>query len=428
MSTSVSASKARAPKAPSRESLETAYNRVAKEPGTYYKADKPAQGLKLRNAARHVNKNFSGQAVNNHFVYWPDQLVAGTVDAIYNLLHPLYSTVDVGELNRLSGGNAGQVGAGLPLTKELIRANSFDPLVEGHEELIAQLMAGIPTKGGARARFTHDQFVMIGEAIKASKSKKTAGGAAAPKGGSRSPENKRAQVIAKFEELMATVLAGNAVSEVQNADEFKSDAFTGARKHDVPGSRSQHLQPKIQIGSTVYSVPVIAKKDKAANFYAYVDNIIANSAYAQHANSIKDSFRQALAGGPVAGSPKLAPVSGAKKAAPKATPKAAAKGVTLQRPPSKVAPGPTTLPKASGAKAGGLALPKKTPAASKGISLPKGTLPKSTPKSPSGSPAGSPTARSPPPTGIKLPRPGGAGTPGRVGLQLPKGKGLVRPQ
>jgi hypothetical protein len=441
MSTSVSASKARAAKAPTAESLTTAYNRVSKEPGTYYKIEKPVQSLKLRGAERHVNSKFANQPANNHFVYWPDQLTAGTVDDIYNVLHPLYSTVDVGELNRLSGGDFGQVGQGLPLTKDLIRANSFDPLIEGHTELISRLMSGFPTKGGARARFTHDQFVMIGNAIKESKTKKTAGGAAAPKGGSRSPENKRAQVIAKFEELMGAVLAGTAISEVVNADEFKADVFTGARKHDVPGSRSQHLRPKIQIGATVYDVPVIAKKDKAANFYAYVDNIIANSAYAQHAGSIRDSFRTALVSGPAAGSPKLAPASGAKKAAPKATPKAAAvkataaKGVTLQRPPSKLAPGPTTLPKASGAKAGGMTLPKKTPAATKGISLPKGTLPKATPKSPSGSPAGSPagspTARSPPPTGLKLqlPRPGGAGTPGRVGLQLPKGKGgLVRPQ
>lgn len=85
---------------------------------------------------QHVTLDLSPE---NRFVYWPDYKVAGRIQDIAKFfISHSYPYVQVGELSRISNGELGTIGI-FPVTPQLIRENSFDPLNAFHQNFIRRV-------------------------------------------------------------------------------------------------------------------------------------------------------------------------------------------------------------------------------------------------------------------------------------------------
>lgn len=109
---------------------------------TYWQLRNPSNLLRLADAPNFVREFYPNAQEGDRFIYWPDLLVAGTINDIVNTLS--LSGVNRfetnGDLYRLSNGRFGQpVGTSMDLTGDNVYANSLDPLNPEHERFIESI-------------------------------------------------------------------------------------------------------------------------------------------------------------------------------------------------------------------------------------------------------------------------------------------------
>jgi hypothetical protein len=107
-------------------------NRLAdvysKQPGIYWLVNAPARTVKLSNGLDYANPDAQGF---DHFVFWPDYKVAGTIRNIVNKFRNAgINDVHVGTLYNMTNGNAGCYRRVVPLSEEVVAACSIDPLYQ----------------------------------------------------------------------------------------------------------------------------------------------------------------------------------------------------------------------------------------------------------------------------------------------------------
>lgn len=102
---------------------------AARGPGNYWLVTKPRLNLKLTGAEQYVKRNFPNAQGIDRFVYWPDSRVAGTIRDIVNTFRNAgITSVQVGGLYLMTNGQFGQPPGYVPLSEQVVAANSFDPL------------------------------------------------------------------------------------------------------------------------------------------------------------------------------------------------------------------------------------------------------------------------------------------------------------
>lgn len=282
-----------------------AQNALSKTPANqYWQVEKPTRGLSLGGANTYVANNYARQPLNNPFIYYPDLAMAGTAENIYNTLARAGVTnIEVGKLNQMTNGRLGAPRSLIPLSPENLINNSFNPSNPASHEEISQLTSESRKRNQvAKTRFTLEQHIQIGTAIR--NSKKVSGNtipavtqvipgqpAQKVKGGN----NKLFELIATFENAMENALAGRPNEHVVNVNNYEPVRFTGARKA-VPTttSRATAITPYINIQGRQVPVPVVAQPSSAQNFGNYLNTVVANSRYGQYAPAIQEAFGRAM--------------------------------------------------------------------------------------------------------------------------------------
>lgn len=262
----------------------------------YWQVTRPGRELKLTGALAYVARpgsQYAGRQGNQRFVYWPRYRVAGTVQDIVNNF-------------RLSG-DPNLAG----LTEQQVFGDSIDPLnpqhAQGLQNLVTQAGEAGAGTGARRPRHSLEEYIMVGQAIKAaSKGATSAGGASitggrgggAGRGGAKDPTANRARLIQDFQQLMqqaGTLPAGQDLPRILNVTGFDPARFTKAvRIQPAPGPRATAIRPSIVVNGRRIPVPISAQPGGAANVEAFVQNVIGQSQYAQYAPQILQSFREQL--------------------------------------------------------------------------------------------------------------------------------------
>ena len=270
-----------------------------KSEATYWQVAKPTRTLQLTGAVAYVNKNHANRQMNDHFVYWPNFRVAGTVSDIVNT----FRAANIVSVD-LQDGRGNQ-----PLTEQLVIANSYDPLNPEHRARIDQMQKQGPSAGtGAKKNsnlHTLEQYVIIGNALKeAGKNRTTSttggksSGAATGKGGN-SPQAKQQSLVQKFNQIMATALSlpsGMNSEKVFEVTEFDVSKFSKAPTKAPPKtSKATAIQPVLNVQGRQVLVPIIAQSSGANNFRAFVASVVgASPQFSQFAQPIQQAFDQEI--------------------------------------------------------------------------------------------------------------------------------------
>jgi len=272
-----------------------------KGPNDYWQATNPPRPLKLTHAVRHVEQRHPNTQGINRFVYWPDYRVAGTISDILQVFQQAgYNTVQVGELNRMTGGLAGQPQQQVQLSANVIANNAFDPLNPQHQQILEQFRSQAQPAARAAPKRSLEEFIMISKSIKAHTAGSTAIGEQQTRTvragtGARAPDAKQSELVNRFNQLMQMAAqSGQNPGKVLNVTDFDVDKFTKARQVNPPGRLSKAIQPYVNVNGNQIPVPVIAQPQGVNNFMNFVRSIVANSAYSQYANEILNSFQNQL--------------------------------------------------------------------------------------------------------------------------------------
>jgi hypothetical protein len=275
-----------------------------KGPVFYWQVNAPSKDLKLTGAIKYVNRYYPNVQGYNRFVYWPDYRVSGTISEIVRTFQQAgVNQVEVGALNELSNGQAGQPRQNVQISEEIIASNAFDPLNPAHQEIIEQFISQVKPSPKAESKYTLQEFIQIGKNIKAFSSgsttvEKAARSTTARTGaGARSPESNRQRLINDFSQKMQMALQlppGQDVDSVLNVTDFDVQKFTKARKANPPGPRATAIRPYVNTQRGQVAVPIIAQPQGASNFQNFVRTVVANSPYGQYADEIIRSFQQQL--------------------------------------------------------------------------------------------------------------------------------------
>jgi len=245
-------------------------------PLVYWQVARPARQLKLTGAITYVNRNFAAQPPDNRFVYWERYRVAGLVSDIVNAFRQ----------------------AGVNVTPEMVRSEALDPLNPEHRARIEGVTAAAPAVEKPKAKHTFEEYIQIGQALKASA--KAQAGVPTVKGvptarGGRSPEANRARLVAELTQAMQTVLAGMEVPRVFDVTKFDPTKFSGARKVAPPKSaRATAIRPMINVQGRMVALPIIAQPAGAGNFRAFIQTVLAATPYAQYGDDAIAAFNARL--------------------------------------------------------------------------------------------------------------------------------------
>lgn len=259
----------------------------------------------LPGAVAYVQKKHPMGQGMSRFVYFPDYRLAGTVQEIVSILQKTgQNQINVGGLNRLTGGRFGSPMGTAPLSPEIIFANSFDPLNADHAAFIISLKkirgAGSASKKAAQPIAAWVEIATI--LSKMSGSEKVKSSKAAKKASPKSVQSNLAQRVADFNAAMDAVLEGRATQLLKVTD-FNSESNTKVTKVDAPAdpARSHSKRPEITVNGRVVQVPIVVKLPEGRdNFERYVRAVVAQSKYAQFAQAILDAVNQQKQIAPVA--------------------------------------------------------------------------------------------------------------------------------
>lgn len=243
-------------------------------PLEYWQVAKPTRRLKLTNAVNYVNQHpeYANAPADNHFVYWEQYRVVGTVNDIANAFRQ----------------------AGVPIDANTVRAQALDPLNPQHRAAIEAATASAPAAEKPKAKHSLEEYVKIGKAIK--ESGKQPSGVTAVRGtvgarGGRSPEANLARLQAEFTQMMGEVLSGREPARVFDVSKFDVTKRSGARKAPAPKSpRATAIRPVINVNGRPVAVPIIAQPAGAENFRNFVMTVVPGTPYAQYADEILVGF------------------------------------------------------------------------------------------------------------------------------------------
>lgn len=106
----------------------------------YWLVNDPSRYITMDLVSLGVDKEYLGAQGYDHFVYWPDYVVAGRISEIVKRFQEAGVThVHISELHRISDGKMGSFQQKVPLTEEIIWRNSLDPLNPVHQKFILDL-------------------------------------------------------------------------------------------------------------------------------------------------------------------------------------------------------------------------------------------------------------------------------------------------
>lgn len=272
----------------------------------YWQVSKPTRSLSLNGGVNYVNKNFATQNQQDPFIYFPDLAVAGTASEIYNTLARAgLNQINVGGLNTMTRGAAGNQPGTVPLSTQSLIQNSFNPMNPQHAEFLRGLFAEKRQNAKpASSMFTLEQHIEIGTALRNLKRPQGAGNATTAgitSTGTKTRSNtgnKLAERVQDFDLLMDRALSGAPLDKVNNVSSYDANKYTGVRKNEpTRTSRATSITPHINVNGRMVAVPVVAQPANAANFYNYVNTVVASSPkYSAYAPMIIQAFQQAMSG------------------------------------------------------------------------------------------------------------------------------------
>jgi hypothetical protein len=295
--------------------LEALYKAVLRNQaaGTYWKADKSGRqgGLTLSAAVQYVKKSDVLKALpqGNHFVYWPQYSVAGTVSDIYNLLLRAGNPkVMIGKLNEITGGRFGSAADGrqYDLTPDLINRESLDPLNPGHATFIEELYAQrILARADKRYTFSLDQWQTIAAIVGKHRGAINPG---VPITGMMVADvkqlaqtmglnSKQVERIQTFEVIMNAALQG-ANNRYFNVEKFDPVKGTGSRLVTFANratSGKNLITPTVTIDGKAVIIPIAAPASALSNVGGFLQTVVGRSKYAAYIPTIWAAFQQSAA-------------------------------------------------------------------------------------------------------------------------------------
>ena len=260
--------------------------RRAQEEGSnvYWQVAIPQRFLRLtpQSGVNYVRRKYTNAVGTGKFVYLPQYRVAGTAQDISDRF----------------------TRAGINITPEQVLNSSLDPMNPQHAALIEQQAAGATSSGGRAPRFSLDEYIAFGTALKEQRTgtTTTAGrggrGAAAGAGGrggrgGRSPETARQNLINEFNQLMQSAVSGQPTERIFEVGKFNPERFSGIRRVAPPSTdQARSIRPTVNFNGRQIRLPFMAQPTDAAGLQAFVQSVVANSNWGQLAGPILQSFQQ----------------------------------------------------------------------------------------------------------------------------------------